>query len=85
MIKGVTKSVIEMTPRNSCFEKIIIILNSGTEADMQEIQREAEQLTSKAPDYLKRQRNRSVLQLWIAGVTGALVTAGLFYLAYVFV
>ena len=28
MIKGVTKSIIELTPRNSCFEKVIVILNS---------------------------------------------------------
>ena len=27
MIKGVTKSIIEIIPKNSCFEKVIVILN----------------------------------------------------------
>ena len=47
MIKGVTKSIIEMTPRNSCFEKVIVILNSGCDTtDRAEIERQAALLTS---------------------------------------
>ena len=29
MIKGVTKSIIEIIPKNSCFEKVIVILNNS--------------------------------------------------------
>ena len=54
MIKGVTKSVIELKPKNSCFEKVIIILNSGCELpDTEELRREAELLTGKVPDFIR--------------------------------
>ena len=53
MIKGVTKSIIEINPRNACFEKIIVILNSSCEApDKDEIRRQAELMTGAAPEYL---------------------------------
>ena len=54
MIKGVTKSIIELTPRNSCFEKVIVILNSGCDIpDHAEIERQTALLTSTAPEFLQ--------------------------------
>ena len=86
MIKGVTKSIIEISPRCSCFEKIIVILNSScTEPDKAEIQRQAELMTESAPELLLRQRNRYILKMAVSAAAGAFITAGLFTLIYLFV
>lgn len=86
MIKGVTKSIIEVTPKNACFEKIIIILNSSyDEPDREEIKREAELLTGKAPDYLKRQNRRTRLKMWLCGTAGAFASAAAMLIIYLFV
>ena len=52
MIKGVTKSIIEIIPKNSCFEKVIVILNNSCDIpDKNEIRSQVELLTRRAPDY----------------------------------
>ena len=86
MIKGVTKSVIELKPKNSCFEKVIIILNSGCELpDTEELRREAELLTGKAPDFIRHSRRSNTMKMLISAVAGALVTAASFLILYSFV
>lgn len=86
MIKGVTKSIIEISPRNSCFEKIIVILNSScTEPDKAEIQRQAELMTGAAPEFLKRQRSIYFLKMAVSAAVGALITAGILVMLYLFV
>ena len=86
MIKGVTKSIIEINPRSACFEKIIVILNSGCDVpDKAEIQRQAELMTGTAPEYLKRQRRLYRLKLALSAVSGAFAASGLFVLLYLFV
>ena len=86
MIKGVTKSIIEINPRNACFEKIIVILNSNCDVpDKDEIKRQAELMTSTAPEYLKRQRRLYRLKLAVSAVSGAFLTAISFGLLYLFV
>lgn len=86
MIKGVTKSIIEISPRSSCFEKIIVILNSScTEPDKAEIEREAELMTGAAPEFLKRQRSIYLLKMAVSAAAGAVITAGIFVTLYLFV
>ncbi len=86
MIKGVTKSIIEINPRSSCFEKIIVILNSSCDApDKEEIRRQAELMTGKAPEYLRRQMGMYRLKMTVSAVAGSLVTAGIFFILYMFV
>ena len=86
MIKGVTKSIIEINPRSACFEKIIVILNNNYETpDKEEIKRQAELLTASAPDYLKRQRKLYRLRLALSAVIGSFITAGLLVIIYLFV
>lgn len=87
MIKGVTKSIIEINPKNSCFEKIIVILNSSCETppDHAELRREAELLAGTAPDFIKRQRGANRLKMAISAVSGSLVTAGALVILYMFV
>ena len=47
MIKGVTKSIIEIIPKNSCFEKVIVILNNSCDIpDKNEIRSQVELLTT---------------------------------------
>ena len=86
MIKGVTKSIIEINPRCSCFEKIIVILNNNcTEPDKAEIERQAELMAGSAPQFLLRQRSRYILKMAVSAATGAFITAGSFVLIYLFV
>lgn len=86
MIKGVTKSIIEITPRNACFEKLIVILSNNCEApDKAEIQRQAELMTSSAPEYLKRQRRLYRLKLALSGVIGAFTASGILVVLDLFV
>ena len=86
MIKGVTKSIIEINPRNACFEKIIVILSSNCDVpDKEEIKRQAELMTGAAPEYLKRQRRLYRLKLAVSAVSGAFLTAISFGLLYLFV
>ena len=86
MIKGVTKSIIEIIPKNSCFEKVIVILNSGCNIpDNNEIRSQVELLTRRAPDYLKRQKRSTTLKMLISEAAGALITAASFLILYVFV
>lgn len=86
MIKGVTKSIIEITPRSSCFEKVIVILSSscGT-PDRDEIRRQAELLTARAPEHLKRTRRLSCLKMAVCCASGALASAIFFAILYMFV
>ena len=74
MIKGVTKSIIEITPRNSCFEKVIVILSSRCDPP-----------DGTAPDHLLRQKRLSRLRTAVAAASGAFSTAVLFALLYMFV
>ena len=84
MIKGVTKSIIEIIPKNSCFEKVIVILNSGCDIpDKNEIRSQVELLTRRAPDYL--QKRSTTLKILVSGAAGALITAASFLILYVFV
>lgn len=86
MIKGVAKSIIEINPRNACFEKIIVILNSSCDAsDKEEIRRQAELMTNAAPEYLKRQRRINSLKLVISWISGALISAIFLKILYLFV
>lgn len=86
MIKGVTKSVIEISPQNTYFEKIILILNSNCDnPDKNELLQQVELLTKRAPDYLIRQRRMSMLKIMISGAAGSLITAASFLILYAFV
>ncbi len=86
MIKGVTKSIIEISPRSGCFEKVIVILNSScSEPEKAEIQRQAELMTGAVPDFLKRQRSIYFLKMTFSAVIGALITAGIFVSLNLFV
>lgn len=86
MIKGVTKSVIEITPKNTCFEKVIVILNSPCDTpDKNELRKEVELLTQRTPDYLIRQKRSITLKILISGFSGALITAASFFILYAFV
>jgi hypothetical protein len=86
MIKGVTKSIIEIIPKNSCFEKVIIILNNSCDIpDKNEIRSQVELLTRRAPDYLQRQKRSTTLKILVSGAAGALITAASFLILYVFV
>ncbi len=86
MIKGVTKSIIEINPRSSCFEKIIVILNNSCDApDKEEIRRQAELMTGRAPEFLLRQRSLYRLKIAISAFTGSLITAGICFILYMFV
>ena len=83
MIKGVTKSIIEIIPKNFCFEKVIVILNNS--CDKNEIRSQVELLTRRAPDYLQRQKRSITLKILVSGAAGALITAASFLILYVFV
>lgn len=86
MIKGVTKSIIEINPKNSYFEKIIIILSNCCDGlDQEEIKKEAQLLTSKAPEFLIRQRRRNNFKLLLSGTAGALISAAAIWVIYSFV
>lgn len=86
MIKGVTKSIIEITPRNSCFEKVIVILSSRCDPpDAAEIERQAALIAGTAPDHLLRQKRLSRLRTAVAAASGAFSTAVLFAFLYMFV
>ena len=67
MIKGVTKSIIEIIPKNSCFEKVIVILNNSCDIpDKNEIRSQVELLTRRAPDYLQRQKRSITLKILVS-------------------
>ena len=86
MIKGVTKSIIEIHPKNECFERIIVILNNSCNVpDKSQIEREAALLVGAAPDFLLRQRRVNRLKIAVAAVTGSFFTATLFTILYMFV
>lgn len=86
MIKGVTKSIIEITPRNSCFEKVIVILNSCCEPpDNAEIERQATLIASAVPAFLLRQRRTNRLKISASAAAGAFCSALIFALLYMFV
>lgn len=86
MIKGVTKSIIEISPRSSCFEKVIVILNSGCSIpDKAEIERQAALIAGSAPEFLLRQRKLHRLKLAASAAGGSFLTALLFALLYMFV
>ena len=86
MIKGVTKSIIEIIPKNSCFEKVIAILHSASHLpDQNAIRSQVELLTRRAPDYLQRQKRSTTLKILVSGAAGALITAASFLILYVFV
>jgi len=86
MIKGVTKSMIEINPKNSCFEKIIIILNeSCEELDPDDILCEAKLLTRPVPHYLKEKLAKYRIKMFLCGASGAAFSAILFSIIYKFV
>ena len=86
MINGVTKSINAQTPRNSCFEKEIVILNSGCDIpDHAEIERQTALLTSTAPEFLRRSQQLNRLKMAAFAAAGAFSTALLFALLYMFV
>lgn len=86
MIKGVTKSIIEIHPKNECFERIIVILNNSCSIpDKAQIEQEAALLARDAPDFLFRQKRVNRLKIAVAAVTGSFFTAALFTILYMFV
>lgn len=86
MIKGVTKSIIEISPKAPEFEKIIVILNSGcTPAEQTEIIRKAELITAKAPDFIKRERKIYRCKMLVCALSGAFFSAALLGILIMFV
>lgn len=86
MIKGVTKSIIELNPQNSCFEKVIVILSRNCDApDNDEILRQAALLTASTPDFLLRKKRMDRIRLAVSAAAGAFSTALLFAVLYMFV
>lgn len=86
MIKGVTKSIIEISPRNSCFEKVIVILNNSCSApDRAELERQAALMTAAAPEFLRRSRHLYRIKMAAFAAAGSFSTALLFALLYMFV
>lgn len=86
MIKGVTKSIIEIDPKNSCFEKVIVILNSSCDPpDNDEIQRQTALLLNRAPDHLLRRKRLERLKMAAFAAAGSFFTALLFAVLYMFV
>ena len=71
---------------NSCFEKVIVILNSGCDIpDHAEIERQTALLTSTAPEFLRRSQQLNRLKMAAFAAAGAFSTALLFALLYMFV
>lgn len=86
MIKGVTKSIIEVKPKNSCFEKVIIILNSDNNIlDRKELEQQAELIARRTPDFLLRSARINRLKMAAFAAAGAFFTAFLFTILYIFV
>ena len=86
MIKGVTKSIIEIIPKNSCFEKVIVILNNSCDIpDKNEIRSQVELLTRRETDSLQRLKRSISLKILVSGAAGALKSAASFLILYVFV
>ena len=86
MIKGVTKSIIEINPRSACFEKIIVILSSSCDMpDKEEIRRQAELMTGAAPEFLRQQKRLYRLKLAVSAAAGAVTASGLLIILYMFV
>lgn len=77
MIKGVTKSIIEVNPRSSeYFEKAIIILRDGCTLSPEQLEVQvAVMLGNAAPDCIKRGKRRQKLYLLASAAAGALITA----------
>ena len=86
MIKGVTKSMIEIIPRNTIYEKVIVILRSNSDIpDKSELTKQIKLLTNSTPDFLKRQKRSAVLKMMISATVGSLLTAASFLIIYTFV
>ena len=86
MIKGVTKSIIEIIPKNPDFEKIIVILNNCCDSpDPADLKKRIELLTNSTPDFLIKRKRSSALKMLISGAAGALLTAVSFFIIYTFV
>lgn len=85
MIKGVNKSIIEIDPKgHSYFEKLIVILKDIPELPSdEEIKNCAILMLGKTPSSF-RKRN-SVLKMLLCGLLGAVITAGVLFLLYLFV
>lgn len=86
MIKGVTKSMIEIIPGNSNYEKIIVILRSNSDIpDKSELTKQIKLLTNSTPDFLKRQKRSAILKMMVSATVGSLLTAASFLIIYTFV
>ena len=77
MIKGVTKSIIEVNPRSSeYFEKAIIILREGCSLSPEQLEAQAAIMLGKAaPECIKRSKRHNKLCLLASAAAGALFTA----------
>ncbi len=86
MIKGVTKSIIEIIPKNSDFEKVIVILNNSCDPpSKQELKHQIDLMTNSTPDYISRHKRSAALKMLLSGAAGALATAVSFLIIYTFV
>ena len=85
LIKGVTKSIIEVNPRNSeYFEKAIIILRDGCTLSPEQLDAQAAIMLGKtAPDCIKRSRRQQKLNMLASAAAGALITAGALFAIFV--
>ncbi len=90
MIKGVSKSILEINPdksQNQYFEKAILILKDGCEnISENELKFRAElMLGNKPPKCVSRKKLSHKIQIITAGVLGAFISAVLLLIVQMFV
>lgn len=86
MIKGVTKSMIEIKPQNDCFEKIILVLSESCDINTREAaDMEADMISRDIPHHLKRQKRVNAMRLVLSATAGAFSTAAILLTVYLFV
>ncbi|MGN0651296.1 MAG: hypothetical protein ACI4KM_12750 [Oscillospiraceae bacterium] len=85
MIKGVTKSIIEVNPRSSeYFEKAIIILRDNCSLSPEQLEAQAAVMLGKtAPECVKRSRKHNRLCMLASAAAGALFSALILLIAFV--
>lgn len=88
MIKGVTKSILEINASKSdYFEKAILILREDCcDISERELRIRAElMIGGEPPKFIYRRKAEGVIRLAAAAALGALLSAAVFYIAAVFV
>lgn len=85
MIKGVTKSIIEVNPRSSeYFEKAIIILRESCSLSPEQLEAQAAIMLGKtAPECIKRSKKHNILRMLACAAAGALFSAAVLLIAFV--